>query len=65
MKYFIVYTNGHAPENYNVFYSSLVIAEDEASAIEKYCARDKYGATPQDFGDEDCGFGIEEFTPIV
>jgi len=25
----------------------------------------KYGATPQDFGAEDCEYGIEEFDPIV
>lgn len=65
MKYFLVYTHGQSPEDYSVFYSSLVIAEDEKSAIEKYCAQDPYGSTPQDFGDEDCEYGIDEFDPIV
>lgn len=65
MKHFLVYTHGQSPEDYSVFYSWLVIAEDEESAIEKYCAQDPDGATPSDFGDEDCEYGIDEMTPIM
>lgn len=39
MRYFLIYTNGSSPEDYSVFYSTLVIAEDENEAAFKYCLR--------------------------
>lgn len=64
MKYFIVYSNGPSPEDYSVFYSTLVIAEDEKSAIEKYCVYNNNEITPEEFNDDENGYGIQEFRPI-
>ena len=64
MKYFLVYTHGFSTEDYSALYSSLVIAKDKESAIEKYCA-DTQDVTPSDFGDECCEYGIQEMSPIM
>lgn len=63
LKYFLVYSHGGAPEDYSVFYSTLVIAVDEATAISKYCAKFPT-VLPTDIGDDDCNYGIEELIPI-
>jgi hypothetical protein len=65
MKYFIVYEHGPGPESCNIFYSTLVIAEDETSAIIKYCLQ--CNIEIERFTDDDwsSGHGIQEMIPIV
>jgi hypothetical protein len=64
LKYFLVYSQGGAPEDYSVFYSTLVIAPDETTAIAKYCAKFPT-VLPTDIGDDEpFSYGIEEFIPI-
>jgi hypothetical protein len=75
MKYFIIYRHGSDRESYSVFYSSLVIAENKESAIEKYCLQENgkpkdedwedEEITAKDFEDEYNGYGIRELIPIT
>lgn len=69
MKYFLVYTHGVNREDYSTMYCDLVIAEDEADAIKKYCAYSVSTGvklTPSDFGDDEPeSHGIREMDPVV
>jgi len=73
MRYFFIFTQGPSAEDYSALYTTLVIANSEQEAIEKYCAREAnlgYTITPDDFDDlkskyDEAKYGIRERIPII
>ena len=65
MKYFLVYKEDLDLISSGLEDCSLVIANDETSAISKYCSLNSH-VKPKDFGKSlFCTYNIVEFFPIV
>jgi len=70
MNYYIIYPHGDNTESYNVFYSTVVMAESKDKAIQKFCdnMNEYYKINypgnyldPRVIGEDlDCEYGIDQ-----